>query len=562
MKKIVSHIVCMALLALLCFGTVACGKKVGGGSDHFDIHLNVTELSLTAGDEYRLYTDDGKQYDTYVSSDKSVCSVTSTGIVRAVKQGKANVQVSANGKTLTCAVTVAAGEGGGSTGPDNPDEPQESTPATFLGVEMTADNLLCRAPDYAQNGHVCGSLLITDGYKEQMKRADGSQYAVCMRVAAYTYVCVWYDLLLPDIDLSDRYVAFDWEIYSSIPVTLNRIGNALSVKLQKGWNTVRLSWDQLCSASDPYLFTGVGYFPAGGELAIGSLTPKTFDEVDCSSTFADTPMTPENLKATNGTVEYVSKGNTLDTGMMAVKGLEFTAAANAELSYADLLPETDYDYAVWRLYNGTATPQTVAIGRKEVTLYRGWNSVKLDWANLDVANGARIAFPAAGTYGIGAMTAGNYSTDPFVSVPFMGLGATADTLLPTRPNAIHEAYGSLTVTNSHSGVVSLEGNAPYVVYNPGAQWSICLWYLYMLPDEPKAGAEYEWKIFIAEDQRASANFQIGGKTGIKLKAGWNTVHLTSEELYCAVNTRYAFLSGWGDIAPLMAFGPLTEVTGA
>ena len=31
MKKIVSHIVCMALLALLCFGTVACGKKVGGG---------------------------------------------------------------------------------------------------------------------------------------------------------------------------------------------------------------------------------------------------------------------------------------------------------------------------------------------------------------------------------------------------------------------------------------------------------------------------------------------------------------------------------------------------
>ncbi|MDE7347325.1 MAG: Ig-like domain-containing protein [Muribaculaceae bacterium] len=79
-----------------------------------DIALNTTELSLTEGETASLTAAVAPENATdktvtWTSSDESVATVSDKGVVTAVKAGTATITAtSANGKTATCSVTVAA----------------------------------------------------------------------------------------------------------------------------------------------------------------------------------------------------------------------------------------------------------------------------------------------------------------------------------------------------------------------------------------------------------------------------------------------------------------------
>ncbi len=90
------------------------GKKVGKYSkltvrttkEESNAKLNKTSLSLTVGDSEVLKVTGNTGKITWSSSDKSVATVSSKGIVKGVKAGSCKISAKVDGKTLTCKVTV------------------------------------------------------------------------------------------------------------------------------------------------------------------------------------------------------------------------------------------------------------------------------------------------------------------------------------------------------------------------------------------------------------------------------------------------------------------------
>ena len=105
------------MLALLCL--VACDEA----SDQVivnkvtSVSLSQSELSLTVGESHLLTVnilpeDAADKSVTWSSSDASVVTVSSSGLVEAIGAGSATVTVVASGKIASCLVTVKQKGGG------------------------------------------------------------------------------------------------------------------------------------------------------------------------------------------------------------------------------------------------------------------------------------------------------------------------------------------------------------------------------------------------------------------------------------------------------------------
>lgn len=569
MKKKILRLSALVLIAFACFSTGGCGTTPDSGASsgaqtEASIALNATELNLHSGDEYRLSTDDGVQYYGFESADESVCTVTGNGIVKAKDEGSAVVTVKAGGKTLTCTVNVSGKRGGndGKPGEDpSGDKEKKKILPSFLGEEITADNLLCRAPDYRLNHVTWGKVAVTDVYAGgAVQREDGSSFAVCT-TNGYSYGCVWYDLLLPEEEPSE-YFYYEWDIFSSLPYTFERFGAVKNVEVKAGWNKLRFSWAQLAVKDSPYLFTGIGFFPKGGILAIGSLVGKTAEDLDCSVQFAGETVTTEKFTVENGKMEYVSEGDMLDMEGGDLKGLKFTAyGSDARIGYGNLLPEgVNYDYVTWRMYNGTGTALKVKIGSAEKTLPRkkGWCSVKIDWNNLALEKEqCFISFPdgisvANGAFTIGSATARRYANEvEDAPVTFLGRAMSKTTLRGRNPEDTLDA-GTLYFTRNFENRIKREDGESFVAVKANATF-VCVYFDLLLPDVDPGYDEYVWEVW---SESAMTFEAFAGKLNVQLNAGWNQVSLTWSEL----SSRTFLFTGIGHYASgqtKIAFGSLT-----
>ena len=91
------------LCAALVLGLTACAGK------SYTYTLNYADLRMSVGQEQQLTVtvDPGKEFDvTYESSDPSVATVSSEGVVKAVGEGSASVTAQTGDVTLVCSVTV------------------------------------------------------------------------------------------------------------------------------------------------------------------------------------------------------------------------------------------------------------------------------------------------------------------------------------------------------------------------------------------------------------------------------------------------------------------------
>ncbi len=99
----------LALLVVLavCFGLVACEKPTA------EYKLDKTTLSLVEGKTQQLTVSsslDNEFSVEYKTSDATVATVSNSGLVTAVKAGKATITATVDGKELTCSVTVTAAQ--------------------------------------------------------------------------------------------------------------------------------------------------------------------------------------------------------------------------------------------------------------------------------------------------------------------------------------------------------------------------------------------------------------------------------------------------------------------
>lgn len=122
MKKVLLWLLSIVMLVSVAFGAVACTPKEdgdgdGGGiidigtkEDEASVKLDSSSLSLVIGDVQKLTaTTAGEGTLSFESSNSSVASVDSEGVVTALKTGSATVTASFGGKTATCSISVGLG---------------------------------------------------------------------------------------------------------------------------------------------------------------------------------------------------------------------------------------------------------------------------------------------------------------------------------------------------------------------------------------------------------------------------------------------------------------------
>lgn len=114
MKKAVLYL-CGWIFAVLCI--VSCGSDDDDSSkkptvvEVTSVQLSQTKMTLQAGDTLTLtvIVSPANATDktvTWKSSDTSVATVSSSGVVKAIKEGEATITATAGGKSATCQVTV------------------------------------------------------------------------------------------------------------------------------------------------------------------------------------------------------------------------------------------------------------------------------------------------------------------------------------------------------------------------------------------------------------------------------------------------------------------------
>ncbi|HPU62602.1 MAG TPA: Ig-like domain-containing protein [Mobilitalea sp.] len=101
MKKFISFILILALCIPLISPATASAAT---------IKLNKTKLELHEGESYTLKLKGASGTVKWSTSKKSVATVSSSGKVKAVKEGKATITATYKNKTYKCAVTVISGK--------------------------------------------------------------------------------------------------------------------------------------------------------------------------------------------------------------------------------------------------------------------------------------------------------------------------------------------------------------------------------------------------------------------------------------------------------------------
>ncbi len=564
-KKIIAKLL-LGLLITTSTAFVGCAIGSDSNSENnsgkvdasANIELTDSEISLVVGQEYRLHTDDGRNYNTYASTDESVCSVLPNGVVTAKKAGTAIIQVTVGSKVLTCTVTVTGekGEEGGENIGNT-----EAAPMTFLGKEVTSENLLARKPDYVDESS--GSLIFTSNYADEIKRDDGAEFAVFRTIG--TWASVHYDLLIPEE--TPAYDYYEWDLYTASPMIVDWVGNKKNVQLQAGWNTVVLTWDQLTTSPNStgrnILHTGINRFSAGQTtFAIGSLVGRYWDDmVGSSVAILDTVATTENIVVTNGTVSYETENAFVDVAKDELKGLSFTTASEgATLSYASFIDENfSCDYVLWRLYNPTSNNYTVTIGKKTVTLYKSsWSDIKISYGDL-VADGAEeqvLTISAADVkIGVGSMTAYDLPRGDETTANFLEYKMASDNIFAGAHNGYPESRGGIFSFSSKQDIPD-DGENPFIAYKVAGSY-VSIYYNYLIPSEDPGYDYYEWRIY---SKSVVIGFQIGSKV-FNLDAGWNSVYLTWEELTGGNQEIWSGVGAYTAVTWSFGIGSLTGQTG-
>lgn len=97
MKKIISLILIMLLCVMVINPTIAYSAT---------IKLNKTKLTLDEGKSYTLKLTGTTKTAKWSTSNKEVATVSSKGVVKAVKVGTATITATVSSKKYTCKVTV------------------------------------------------------------------------------------------------------------------------------------------------------------------------------------------------------------------------------------------------------------------------------------------------------------------------------------------------------------------------------------------------------------------------------------------------------------------------
>jgi hypothetical protein len=104
MKKLFKSIVlCLTLFLVI---PVSTNSNLVTNVEAATIKLNATSKTIYVKKSFTLKVSGTKKKATYKSSNKKVATVSSKGVVKAVKKGTSTITVKVNGKTLKCKITV------------------------------------------------------------------------------------------------------------------------------------------------------------------------------------------------------------------------------------------------------------------------------------------------------------------------------------------------------------------------------------------------------------------------------------------------------------------------
>ena len=320
----------------------------------------------------------------------------------------------------------------------------------------------------------------------------GTQRAIQPAANARSYAS-----LLPAEDPGFNH--YEWRVYNAetADVTI-RIGGKSGIVLSPGWNTVTLTWTQL-NDSTKNLYKDAYY----SRLYVGELRGVNESEPDPEPEndkvkFLDTVMKAEDFGAKAQMIDLV------DEVAGTVNAIKLDGSSR---SYASLLPAADpgFDYYEWRVYNADTADVTIRIGGKNgIVLKSGWNTVTLTWAQL---NDSTKNFYKDAYYSklcVGTLAGCRYPTLKFIDKDMTAADFGAKAVLI-------DLVDELTLTQK---AVKLDGSSRS--------------YASLLPAADPGYDYYEWRVYNADT--ADVTIRIGGKNGIVLKSGWNTVTLTWAQL--------------------------------
>lgn len=201
LRNFVNRVVKYALLicVLAVVGVVLYSKPVFAG-DSKKISLNSTKLTIYTGDNYKLELENaapGKKI-TFKSSKKSVAKVDSTGMITAVKAGKAKITAKYNGKNYKCTVTVKKPSAKAKGIYSDSTFAEDEEYAYYLDTEAYASQ--GTAFGYMSGGHLCkvkkdGSekpvVLMNDVCYKPMLVGDYIYYLYCWTTKYYDNKFYW-----------------------------------------------------------------------------------------------------------------------------------------------------------------------------------------------------------------------------------------------------------------------------------------------------------------------------------------------------------------------------------
>ena len=344
-----------------------------------------------------------------------------------------------------------------------------------------------------------------------------------------SYPHIYYTNLLPENDPGYSY--YKWRLWSSIATTA-QVGTK-SVSLDKGWNTVALTWSELKGEDSKTWRIYVHALPTNTvAFGIGSLLG-----CDADITFLGTTITKENLVAhalndpatSEGSLTAVELAGTLaDSETTATIGYRLTAKQGAHLYYDALMPETDpgYDYYEWKFYNGYGSASImIEIGGTKFALLPGqWNTVTLAWEQLNENGYIYFETEPASVVVIGSLTGFTKAAD----ITFLGTTMTKENLVAHALNDPTTSEGTLSPVDL-TGELADSGTTATVGYRLTAKQWAHLYYDALMPAENPRYDYYEWRIYNGYPS-TDITIEIGG-TQFTLKAGqWNTVTLTWAQL--------------------------------
>ena len=300
-----------------------------------------------------------------------------------------------------------------------------------------------------------------------------------------------YKKLLPTADPGYDY--YEWRMYNSgAKNSTLRVGGKDKITIENGWNTIVITWEELNLYKNFYI---EGKYET---LHFGLLTGKKAFGL----TFIDKEMKASDFGAA-ATTETMADPEIGQVKMIKIAG-------NAR-SYASLLPaaEPAFDYYEWRMYNAGNDSSIRIGGKSNIPFAKGWNTIVVSWANL---NGSTKNFYKTGEDWsnvyvgslIGKKASGLTFIDKEMKASDFGATATTETIVDPEIGYVN----MIKVTDSNRKYESLMPAA-----DPGYNY-------------------YEWRMYNAGN---ADTIRVGGKDGITLAKGWNTIVLSWSNLMANKN---------------------------